>query len=176
MSTIISLIPLDAAYHTAALQGIYAATPSYWGLYHQPGSPSDQAAKDLAAAGATPGRFLLGIVKRIDTANPAAGAELIGVVDFRLQWPAADTAYVGMLMVAEPYQRLGIGTQAWSLLKPWLASTAHITKARIGVEQFNIAGLKFWQHQGFSVTGESDRMMVSDRFVRLLYLEQELVV
>jgi RimJ/RimL family protein N-acetyltransferase len=176
MSTIISLLPLDAAYHTAALQGVYGATPAYWGLYNLPGSPPDQAGKDLVAAGATPGRFLLGIVKRVDPANPAAGAELIGVIDFRLQWPAADTAYIGMLMVAEPYQHCGVGTQAWSLLKPWLASTAHITTARVGVEQFNIAGLKFWQHQGFAVTGESDRVHVGEKSVRLLYLAQVLAV
>lgn len=176
MATIISLIPLDAAYHSAALQGVYAATPGYWRLYNLPGSPPDQAAKDLSAAGATQGRFLLGIVKRIDPDDPAAGAELIGVIDLRVQWPAADTAYIGMLMVAEPYQRQGIGTQAWSLLQPWLASTAHLNKARLGVEQFNIAALKFWQHQGFALTGESDRTQVGDKFVRVLYLEHALTV
>ena len=98
------------------------------------------------------------------------------MIDFRLHWPTPATAYIGMLMVAAPYQRQGVGTQAWSLLKPWLASTAHVTKARLGVEQFNITGLKFWQHQGFALTGESDRIHVGEKFVRLLYLEQELVV
>jgi RimJ/RimL family protein N-acetyltransferase len=147
MAHMISLLPLDAELHVSALQAVYAATP---------------------------GRYLLGIVQRVDQANAAAGAELIGVLDFRLHWPIEGAAYVGMLMVAGPFQRQGVATQAWSLLAPWLTATAKIDKARTGVEQFNHAGLKFWQQMGFHLTGESDRLRSGDALVRLLYLEQML--
>lgn len=174
MPEIITLMPIDAALHTDALHAVYAATPSYWQMYHLEGPPENHAARELAAAQQTEGRALLGIVRRIDRNDPAQGAELIGVLDFRLHWPEETVAYVAMLMVAESVQRQGIGTQAWSLLKPWLANVAGIRTVRAGVEQFNIAALKFWEAQGFVLTGESDRIRVGDKFVRLLYMATSL--
>ena len=172
MTTPITLLPLDPTLHGAALQAVYAATPGYWALYNLPGCPPDQAARDLAAVAAeTPGRAMLGILQPADPAQPEFGAELVGVLDFRLHWPADGVAYVGMLMVAEPYQRRGVGRQAWQLLRPWLAHTAHMAKVRLGVEQFNHTGLQFWESLEFALTGESDRVKVGDKFVRLLYLE-----
>jgi RimJ/RimL family protein N-acetyltransferase len=174
MAYSISLLPLDREYHSAALQAVYDATPSYWEMYGLPSAPPDQAEKDLHAANDTPGRFLLGIVKRVDELDVSAGAEMIGLVDLRLHWPEDAVAYVGMLMVAEPLQRQGIGSQAWSLLAPWLAASANIHTVRVGIEQFNVRALKFWEQMGFALTGESDRLRSGDRFVRLLYLQKTL--
>jgi RimJ/RimL family protein N-acetyltransferase len=168
----ISLLPLAAEYHAAALQAVYAATPGYWAMYELEGPPAGQAAGDLQASSATPGRYLVGIVKRVDATDAAAGAELIGLLDFRLHFPQEGVATVGMIMVAEPYQRQGVASQAWSLLAPWLAATGGMQKARLAVEQFNVAALKFWEQAGFTLTGESDRLRSGDRFVRLLYMEK----
>src|SRR5690606_22747539 len=87
MSEIISLLPLSAEYHTEALQQVYRATPRYWQMYHLPGSPEGQAARDLEAAQETPGRHLMGIVRRLVADDPAAGVEMVGMVDLRLHWP-----------------------------------------------------------------------------------------
>lgn len=174
LTPIVSLLPLDPAIHAGALHAVYQATPGYWALYNLPGCPPDQAQQDLDAVAATPGRYMLGIVKRLDPDDAAAGAELIGLLDFRLHWPDGEVAYIGMLMVAEPYQRQGIGTQAWSLLRPWLASSAGVRRVRLGVEQFNSAALQFWQRMGLTLTGESNRIRVGDQFVRLLYMEEDL--
>lgn len=160
--------------HAPALQAVYAATPGYWALHGLSGPPPAQAAEDLAASSSTPGRYLLGIVRRLDATDAAAGAELIGLVDFRLHWPAQAIAYIGMLMVAEQYQRQGVATQAWSLLVPWLETTAQVKTVRTGVEQFNIPALQFWQHMGLRLTGESDRLRSGEALVRLLYLERAL--
>lgn len=175
MTTPITLLPLDPTLHGAALQAVYAATPGYWALYNLLGCPPDQAARDLAAvAEEAPGRAMLGILHPAHPSQPDAGAEMIGVLDFRLHWPADGVAYIGMFMVAEPYQRRGIGRQAWQLLRPWLAGPAHVAKVRLGVEQFNHTGLKFWESLGFALSGESDRMKVGDKFVRLLYMALDL--
>lgn len=171
MRHVISLVPLDPALHGEALQGVYRETPGYWQMYGLPGCPPDQAAKDLKVVEDTPDRHMLGIVRRVDSANALTGGEMVGLIDFRLDWPHEGTAYVGMIMVAEFYQRSGIASGAWALLQPWLASGAGIQKVRLAVEQFNIKGLQFWQAQGFRLTGESNRMLVGDKFVRLLYLE-----
>lgn len=172
----IALMPLDADLHGAALQGVYRATPGYWALYGLPGAPPDQAERDLAAVAAeAPGRALMGILQAADPAQEStASALMVGMIDFRLHWPASGVAYIGMLMVAEPYQRQGIARRTWLLLRAWLTAEAHITKVRLGVEQFNHVALKFWERAGFALTGQSDRMRVGDKFVRLLYLEIDL--
>lgn len=175
MTPSITLIPLSLAYHGEALQQVYRATPGYWQQYNLPGSPAGQAEHDLRDATATPGRYLLGIVQRMDADDPAAGAELIGLVDVRLDWPAEKVASLGMVMVAEPYQRQGIGAQAWLLLRPWLAHTAQMETVRLGVEQFNTQALQFFASLGFRLTGEARRLRVGDKFVRLLYMEQALI-
>lgn len=175
MSHVISLLPLAAEHHTEALQQVYRATPVYWQMYHLPAAPAGQAAHDLAAAQETPGRHLLGIVRRLVADDPAAGVEMVGVVDLRLHWPAPDIAYIGMIMVAEPYQRQGIGSEAWRLVRPWLARSAQMKTARLGVEQFNPGALRFFQQIGFALTGRTDRVRSGQRWVRLLYMEQSLV-
>jgi RimJ/RimL family protein N-acetyltransferase len=175
---IISLLPLNATDHAEALQEVYRATPGYWQMYHLASSPTGQAQRDLEAAASTPGRSMMGIVRRIDAnddANDAAGGvEMVGVVDFRMHWPDPDVVYVGMIMVAEPYQRQGIGRAAWRLLAPWLAQSAQMRSARAGIEQFNPNALRFLQALGFALTGESSRMQSGKRWVRLLYMEYDL--
>ncbi|MCC9074679.1 GNAT family N-acetyltransferase [Litorilinea aerophila] len=170
----ISLLPLSLEHHAAALQQVYRATPGYWQMYGLPSSPAGQAEHDLREAAEMPDRYLLGIVRRLVADDPQAGGELIGLVDFRLHWPRPKTVYLGMIMVAEPYQRQGIGTQAWLLLRPWLVETAHMSRARVGVAQFNIPALKFFQSLGFTLTGESNRIRSGTKWVRLLYMEQAL--
>jgi len=174
MTPIISLAPLNAEDHAAALQAVYQATPRFWAMYGLPTAPAGQAARDLDEVAQTPGRYLLGIIRRIDPANAQAGGELIGLADFRLYWPEERMAYLGMLMVAERYQRQGVGLQAWRLLVPWLAEAAGIQTVRLGVEQFNPGALLFFQKAGFTLTGESSRISVGSKRVRLLYMEQSL--
>lgn len=175
MSHVISLLPLAAEHHVAALQQVYRAAPAYWQMYHLPAAPAGQAARDLEAAQETPGRHLLGIVRRLVAGDPTAGVEMVGVVDLRLHWPAPDVVYIGMMMVAEPYQRQGIGREAWRLVRPWLARSAQMKTARLGVEQFNPGALRFFQQLGFTLTGQTDRVRSGQRWVRLLYMEQSLV-
>jgi RimJ/RimL family protein N-acetyltransferase len=174
MSYTISLIPLEKEHHAAALQEVYRNVPAYWAMYNLLAPPADQAARDMAAAAETPGRVMMGMVKPVERGTAAAGAEMIGLVDFRLGWPGDDMAYIGMIMVAEPLQRQGLATKAWLTLKPWLATQAGVKTVRLGVEQFNHGALKFFTHLGFQLTGESNRLRVGDKLVRLLYMEREI--
>ena len=174
-AALISLAPLSLEWHVAALQQVYWATPGYWAMFNFATVPPGQAEHDLRAAAETPGRTLLGIVCRTDSDDSselqADGVELIGVLDFRLHWPAEQVVSIGMVMVAEPYQRQGIGTQAWALVKPWLVEQAGMQRTRLAVEQFNPTALKFFESLGFTLTGESNRIKVGDKFVRLLSME-----
>ena len=174
IAPVVSLLPLNVADHAEALQEVYRATPQYWQMYHLASSPTGQAQRDLEAAAETPGRTMMGIVRRVDAADPAAGFEMVGVVDFRMHWPDENVVYVGMIMVAEPYQRQGIGRAAWRVLAPWLAQSAKMSSARAGIEQFNPGGLQFLQRIGFSLTGDTSRVQSGKRWVRLLYMEYDL--
>lgn len=169
----ISLAPLSLEWHVDALQQVYRATPGYWAMYNLLTAPAGQAESDLRTAAETPGRTLMGIVRRVedDQTAGAASVELIGLIDFRLHWPNEQVAAIGMVMVAETYQRLGVGTQAWQLLKPWLATQSQMQQARLTVEQFNPGALQFFQRLGFTLTGEANRIKVGDKFVRLLTME-----
>jgi RimJ/RimL family protein N-acetyltransferase len=170
----ISLTPLSAEHHADALQEVYATTPSYWHMYNLPGPPVDQAKRDLQEAADTPGRTMLGIVQRLKPTDPRAGGQLIGLLDFRVGWPQPQIAYLGMIMVAEPFQRQGQGRRAWRMWLQWLRRATDCQIVRVGVEQFNPGALKFCQRLGFQLTGESNRIRAGDRFVRLLYMEYDI--
>lgn len=172
MTPVISLAPLTPEHHTEALQQVYRSVPCYWGMYGLLGAPDGQAQRDLLEAENTPDRTMTGIVRRLQDDDAEAGFELIGLIDFRLHWPRERTAYLGMLMVAEPYQRRGVGTQAWALLGPWLAESVRIETVRLGVEQFNTGALQFFGKIGFALTGESNRISVGKKWIRLLTMEQ----
>lgn len=184
----ITLLPLSPALHVGALQHLYRATPGYWQLYQHATVPPGQAARDMRNATETPGRYMMGVVQPTatstavalqtngteDAREPDKSGELIGLVDFRLDWPEPSVAYLGMVMVAERHQRRGIGTAAWTLLQPWLAGDAGMQKVRLGVEQFNTGALQFFEQLGFTLTGEAERIKVEDRLVRLLYMDYTL--
>lgn len=170
----VSLIPLDPQLHTEALQQVYALTPGYWEMYHLPGAPAGQAGRDLAAVQEEAGRTALGILLPNRPGDPAAGAQLIGLLDFRMHWPEPGIVYVGMVMVAESFQRQGAATAAWALLEEWLAGQMGVSLVRLTVEQFNPAAMRFFQHLGFALTGEARRTKSGQRLVRLLVMEKEL--
>lgn len=174
MTSTISLVPLSSEYHVAALQQVYRGVPAFWLRYGLIDAPEGQAERDLQEAESLPERTMMGIVRRVAEEDATAGFEMIGLVDFRLQWPRENTAYIGMIMVVEALQRQGIGTQAWRLLSDWLASRTEMDTARLGVEQTNPGALKFFERLGFELTGETNRIRVGDKWLRLLYMEQSL--
>lgn len=172
----ISLLPLTPDQHAGLLQTVYRAVPLYWQSYGLLAAPPGQAARDLTEYAETPGRVIFGMMQPAAAAGGASAAELVGMLDCRLDYPGPRLASVGMIMVVEPLQRQGIGRRAWEAVEPWLAQEMRILSVRAGVEQFNPVGLRFFTALGFSLTGEAARTQVGDRFVRLLYVEKRLPV
>lgn len=170
----VSLIPLEPGIHDEALQRVYELTPSYWDRYGLISAPDGQGQRDLRDIGDDPTRYGLGILLPNQPGNPAAGAQLVGMIDFRLHWPERGVAYVGLIMVAEPFQRRGVARAAWRLLEEWLGQQAGIDRVRLGIEQFAPESVKFLEALDFHLTGDSQRIRSGKRLVRLLTMEKPL--
>jgi RimJ/RimL family protein N-acetyltransferase len=167
----ITLIPLSAE-HAAPLQAVYVAAPRYWAHFGLDALPPDQATRDLAAAADDPTRSILGILQRVQPDNPSAGQQMIGAVDMRRHYPAEQDVTVGLLIVAEPYQRQGIGRAAWALLEGWLAQQPGLSVAHLAIEQFNLPALHFFTALGYELTGHATRQKVNNTFVRYLAMQK----
>ncbi|MGL4649695.1 MAG: GNAT family N-acetyltransferase [Caldilineaceae bacterium] len=177
----ISLVPLQIAQHAELLQAVYRAAPDYWALYGLDAAPANQALHDLREATETPGRTLMGIVRPVSVSSNGhedertrGAVEIVGMVDLRMHYPGEGMVSLGMIVIAQPLRRQGLATAAWGYLEPWLAGTAEMRKARLGVEQFNPGALAFFQSLGFAITGQAARHRVGDKFVRLLYMEKQI--
>ncbi|MEH8202814.1 GNAT family N-acetyltransferase [Aeromonas veronii] len=75
--------------------------------------------------------------------------ELTAVIDLLRGYPNPDTAYLGLLLVGEPWQGAGRG-QALYLHACTLARSWGATRLRLSVIASNEAALAFWQRRGFT--------------------------
>lgn len=82
-----------------------------------------------------------------------AGGEMVGCADVIRGWPRADTAHVGLLLIAEPHQRRGHGRAAYHALEKQIRAWG-AKRVRIGVVRTNEDVLPFWKLLGFAPTGE----------------------
>ncbi|MCX7207071.1 MAG: GNAT family N-acetyltransferase [Proteobacteria bacterium] len=73
---------------------------------------------------------------------------LIGCADICRGYPEAGTAFIGLLLFAEPFQGQGHGKTAMQHLRR-LALTWHCQRIKISVIANNTAALAFWRREGF---------------------------
>ena len=81
-----------------------------------------------------------------------AGAELIGVVEFLIGYPAAGTWYVGLFLLDPERRRAGLGRALYAAFEAWAAGQGART-LRLAVQDQNAAALRFWIRQGFGSIG-----------------------
>lgn len=81
------------------------------------------------------------------------GDEMIGCADVIRGWQRPDTAHIGLLLIAEPYQRRGHGRAAYQAIEREIAGWG-AKRVRIGVVGTNEDVLPFWRKLGFTPTGE----------------------
>ncbi|AEB48800.1 GNAT family N-acetyltransferase [Aeromonas veronii] len=75
--------------------------------------------------------------------------ELTAVIDLLRGYPNPDTAYLGLLLVGEPWQGSGRG-QSLYLHACTLASSWGATRLRLSVIASNESALSFWLRRGFT--------------------------
>ena len=81
--------------------------------------------------------------------------ELIAVLDLILNYPNANTFFIGFFMMHKKYQGKGIGSQIIQEILSHMP--VQYTEVRLGVAQKNEISQKFWAKNGFELTGKKYR-------------------
>jgi len=134
-------VPLDAS-HRADLEALCMAAPGYaWTVYGRAPLPADALEiLESRPPGLDPGaKAVVGLY---------AGTRLAGCIEWLRGYPEADTAYIGLLLLAEDLQGRGHGRAALA----WLEGEARrrgCARLRLAVIETNARALAFWSREGF---------------------------
>jgi GNAT superfamily N-acetyltransferase len=151
-----------------ALQRVLEAAPGY--AERVTGLPAGAADAQSTYSILPPGKsyddkFVLGVF---------AGSRMIGCADLIRGWPRPDTAHVGLLLLAEPYQGKGHGRRAYEALEACIRGWGTCSRIRIGVVETNAQALPFWQRIGFAPTGEIKPYSYAGVRSQVVILERQL--
>jgi len=133
-----------------ALQRVLEGAPTYAELVT--GSPPGPADAQSTYTILPPGKgyedkFVFGI--NLD-------GRMVGCADLIRGYPDPHTAHLGLLLIAEPFQRAGIGSAAYQAIEAYARAWGpDVTRMRIGVVRTNERVLPFWRKLGFAPTGEA---------------------
>jgi ribosomal protein S18 acetylase RimI-like enzyme len=131
-----------------ALQAVLEAAPTYYltvtGI--PPGNAEAQSTFTALPPGKTyADKFVWGLY---------AGASMIGCADVIRGYPAREAAVIGLLLVAQAWQRRGLGRAFAVLLEDVIGAWPEIERLRLGVAATNTAAAAFWHALGYRETGE----------------------
>jgi GNAT superfamily N-acetyltransferase len=83
-----------------------------------------------------------------------AGDAMIGCADVIRGYPTREKAVIGLLLLAEPWQRRGLGRAFAMLVEQAVAAWPEITTLRLGVVRLHTGALTFWRKLGYRETGD----------------------
>jgi len=132
----------------AALQRVLEAAPAYF--HTVTGMPPGPAEAQSTFTALPPGKGYDD--KRVW--GLYAGNDMIGCADVIRGYPVRDKAVIGLLLLAESWQRRGFGRAFALLVEQMIAAWTEITTLRIGVVLQNAGALAFWRTLGYVETGE----------------------
>ena len=90
-------------------------------------------------------KFVLGIYDH---------AVMVGCIDLIRRFPDPSTAHIGLLLIAEHHQGMGLGTLAYERMERLVESWPECMRLRLGVLRDNVRAHRFWAGLGFVPTGE----------------------
>ena len=132
----------------AALQCVLEAAPEYFTLVT--GAPPGGAEAQITFTALPPGKtyedkFVWCLYE---------GDAMIGCADVIRGYPGREKAVIGLLLLAGPWQRRGLGRAFAALLEQAIAAWPEIACLRIGVVVSHEGALEFWRKCGYRETGE----------------------
>ena len=135
----------------AALQRVLEAAPAYFETVT--GLPPGHAEAQSTFTALPPGKDYDD--KRVWGLH--AGERMIGCADVVRGYPVRDKAIIGLLLLAQDWQRRGLGRAFALLIEKVIADWPEIATLRIGVVDRNTGALAFWRKLGYVETGEVKR-------------------
>lgn len=133
----------------ADLQRVIEAAPRYAQLVTgvPPGQADAQSTYSILPEGKSyDDKFVFGIY--LDD-------RMIGCVDLIRGYPNTSTAYLGLLLIAEPFQRRRFGGAAYEQVEAAILGWHSCNRVLLAVVRTNGQVIPFWQKLGFSPTGET---------------------
>jgi GNAT superfamily N-acetyltransferase len=83
---------------------------------------------------------------------------MIGCADVLRGWKFATQSMIGLLLLAQPFQRCGYGALAYRRLEETIGAWQGMESIRIGIIETNLPAFGFWHRMGFAETGERSRL------------------
>jgi predicted HD superfamily hydrolase involved in NAD metabolism len=125
---------------------VYKECEDFLALGPQPAATPDMVAQDLALSRAEGGTFCL--VTDLD-------GRAIGVVDFVPSGADGrpEHAFLSLLMIAAPHRGRGLGREIVALVEQEIEHDPAVTAILSGVQVNNPAAIRFWQRNGYQITG-----------------------
>ena len=154
---LVPLTPEDAS----RLQPVYEAAADYFEDLGEVSVPSSMAERTLLEAANTPGRHIMGIT---------LDGDLIGVLDFRLGYPAAEVAQLGLILLVPEQRGRGLGSLALDIWETWLEVQTPIRQVRAAVPAHLRRAQRFFLRREYHFTGEAYRVQVGEAQPRLLVM------
>ncbi len=146
----------------AALQRVFESAPRYFDVVT--GLPPGSAEAQSTFTALPPGKAYDD--KRVW--GLYYGHQMIGCADVIRGYPVREKALIGLLLLAEPWQRRGFGRAFALLIEKVIAAWSEIETLRLGVVETNAVALAFWKKMGYAETGEvkrTDASHVADTIV-----------
>lgn len=148
-----------------ALQRAYEEAPATFTRLIGGPAGYGQAARDLAQASATPGRYQFGAI---------LDGELIGMVDCKLSDNVPGQAHIGMLLLTDRYDDPSLAALIVRILSRWLADAFGVGRLEVSVPAHHAPDLAFWQSLGYNFTGRQYRRQAANFAPRFLVLARDL--
>ena len=143
----------------AALQAVLEAAPTYF--HTATGLPPGPAEAQSTFTALPAGKIYDD--KRVWGLH--AGERMIGCADVVRGYPVRDKAIIGLLLLAQDWQRRGLGRAFALLIEKVIADWPEIVTLRIGVVERNVGARAFWRKLGYVETGEVKHAEVRDVIV-----------
>jgi RimJ/RimL family protein N-acetyltransferase len=98
--------------------------------------------------------------------------KMVGCIDVIRDFPTKETAWIGLFMISEKYQRRGVGIAAFNILRNYIEKWPNCERVGLAVVSTNDVALPFWRKVGFQETGKRtpykyDRIEAESIFMEL---------
>lgn len=103
-----------------------------------------------------------------------SGSILIGVMFAIEAYPTLHSFTITLLLISPSYRNQGIGKQVLSLIED-IAREKGYDKIIVGIDEINSQAIQFWVRNGFSETGQRQRLQHAQRIGDILHFEKVLI-